>query len=74
MVRAEVVSHPFFELRDFNSHQVRLLIPLELVESGFLLDELTENEGEQFFIVPSLCEILSEALNADSQLLGCRTS
>lgn len=70
----KIVSHPFFELRDFNSYQIRLLMPLELVESCFLLDELAKNEGEQFLVVPSLCEVLSEALSTNSQLPACSKS
>jgi hypothetical protein len=61
-----VILDPFFELRDLDSYQVWLLMPLELVQPCFLLDELTENEGEQFLVVSSLCEILSEALSTNS--------
>lgn len=68
-----VVSYPFFKFRDFDSYQVRLLMPLELVESCFLLDELAKDEGEQFFVVPSLCDILAEALSTNSQPFACGT-
>ena len=71
-MHAQAVSHPFFELGDLDRDQVRLLMPLELVESRFLLDELAENEGEQFLIVPSLCKVLSEALSTNSQFLPCK--
>lgn len=59
----EVVAYPFVKLRDFDCYQVRLLMPLELVETRLLLDELTKNEGEQFLVVASLCDILPEALS-----------
>ena len=50
--REEHITHSFVKLRNFHCNQLRLLAILELIHLGFILDELTKNIGQKFFVVP----------------------
>ena len=50
--REEQSTYSFVKLRNFYCDQLRLLAILELIHLGFILDELTKNIGQKFFVVP----------------------
>lgn len=60
--REEQFTHSFVKLRNFYCDQLRLLAILELIHLGFILDELTKNIGQEFFVVPGLGKVFTESL------------
>ena len=55
-------THPFVKFRHLHGDGLRLLVPLQLVESCLLLDDLAQDEGKQFLVVACLREVLAESL------------
>jgi hypothetical protein len=56
------LTYPFFEIGDLHCNEVGLRVPLVLVEPRLLLDHLTEQIRQQFFVIASLDKVLAEPL------------
>lgn len=56
------MTHPFVQFINFDSDELRLLVPLQLVKSSLILDKLTEQERQQLFVILGLGKIFAEAL------------
>lgn len=59
---SKTYTHTFIKFGYFNRDKLRLLVALQLIESGFVLNKLAEEERQQFLVIPRLGEILAESL------------
>ena len=60
-------THSFVELGHLDGDFLGLLIPLQLVYLRLLLDDLTQQERKQLFVIPGLREVFTEPLDTHGE-------
>ena len=60
---------PSFQSIDLDRYRWRVLTPLMTVQLNFILDQLTQEEGQQLLVVSGLMDVLPEALQTRSALV-----
>lgn len=47
-------TYAFLQVGLFNANELRLLVPLQLVQPNFILHQLAKQEGKQFLVIARL--------------------